>query len=80
MDIGDKEFATDLTYTGATRTKNLNLLAFDPYPNYHRLDKTGGGQAMYSICFRFAKIFLSKGFKARRKEEIRKQEMADNQL
>ena len=37
LDIGDKEFATGLTYTGATRTKNFNLLAFDPYLNYHRL-------------------------------------------
>jgi ATP-dependent DNA helicase PIF1 len=49
LDVGEKEFATRLTYTDTTRTQNFGLLAFDPFPNYHR----------------FAKIFLSKGFKSR---------------
>jgi ATP-dependent DNA helicase PIF1 len=64
LDVGEKEFATGLTYTGATRTRNFGLLAFDPFPNYHR----------------FAKIFLSKGFKSRRKEELRKLKMAADQM
>jgi hypothetical protein len=64
LDVGEKEFATGLTYTGATRTRNFGLLAFDPFPNYHR----------------FAKIFLSKGFKSRRKEELRKLKMAEEQM
>ena len=64
LDVGEKEFATGLTYTGAKRTRNFGLLAFDPFPNYHR----------------FAKIFLSKGFKSRRKEELRKLKMAADQM
>ena len=36
LDIGEKEFATGLTYTAATRTKKFGMLAFDPFPNCHR--------------------------------------------
>ena len=36
LDIGEKELATGLIYTVTTRTKKFGMLAFDPFPNFHR--------------------------------------------
>ena len=36
INLGDKEFASGLTYTAVSRCKKVCNLAFDPYPNYLR--------------------------------------------
>ena len=60
LDIGDKEFVTGLTYTGATRTNLKENLAFSPFPSYLRI----------------IKIFQTKSFKQRTDEEKRKEALS----
>ena len=36
LNIGNKEFANGLTYTGVTRVRRLIDIAFKPFPNYER--------------------------------------------
>ena len=37
INVGDREFATGLTYTAVSRVRSLDCLAFDPLPNYQRI-------------------------------------------
>ena len=37
LNVGDKEFACGLTYTGTSRVKSLSSLAFDPMPDFSRI-------------------------------------------
>lgn len=60
LDIGDKEFASGLTYTGTTRTNEQSNLAFSPFPSFYRIKM----------------IFFTKAFKERVKEEKRKEELS----
>ena len=36
LNVGEKEFSNGLTYTGVTRVKRLQDLAFFPFPNFAR--------------------------------------------
>ena len=37
VNIGEKEFAVGLTYTAVTRTRRLEDIAFDLFPNFYRI-------------------------------------------
>ena len=39
IDLGDKEFASGLTYTALTRVRRLDHLAFDPMPDLNRIKR-----------------------------------------
>ena len=39
LNLGDREFACGLTYTGVSRVRSLNDLAFYPFPNFSRIDR-----------------------------------------
>ena len=38
LNVGSREFSGGLTYTGVTRVKRLDDLAFRPFPNYCRYE------------------------------------------
>ena len=37
LDVGPKEFANGLTYTGSSRTPDFTNLAFEPLPSFNRI-------------------------------------------
>ena len=45
LNVGPKEFASGITYTGASRVKGLHFLAFDPLPSFDRIQSIFGTQA-----------------------------------
>ena len=38
MNIGNKEYASGLTYTALSRAKKLENIAFDPFPQVKRIE------------------------------------------
>ena len=55
LDLGDREYASGLTYTALSRTTHLDRIAFDPFPSLER----------------FGIIFKAQRFKKRLAEERR---------
>ena len=39
LDVGPKEFAVGVTYTGSSRSTEMENLAFDPMPSFNRVLK-----------------------------------------
>ena len=39
LDVGPKEFSLGLTYTGSSRSTEIENLAFDPMPSFNRFLK-----------------------------------------
>ena len=64
LNIGDREFACGITYTGCSRVKSLKSLSFDPMPSMSRLTS----------------IFGSSSFKNMRKELERRHKINMNMI
>ena len=58
--VGEREFASGLTYTAVSRVRTLDSLAFDPMPNYNR----------------FLSIFATDSFKQMRTEVLLREKKA----
>ena len=72
INLGDKEFASGLTYTAVTRVRRAADMSFSPYPNfirYHLALKL----ATLSTCF-FSDWLKYSSLKHSRKELQKKQE------
>ena len=72
INLGDKEFASGLTYTAVTRVRRAADMSFNPYPNfirYHLALKL----ATLSTCF-FSDWLKYSSLKHSRKELQKKQE------
>ena len=44
LNLGNKEFATGLTYTALSRAKELENIAFEPFPTLNRIANLSTGQ------------------------------------
>ena len=64
INLGEKEFASGLTYTAISRCKKFQNLAFEPFPNYIRI----------------ARVFQANAFKERLKEDSRQKELEKKTL
>ena len=58
LNVGPREFANGLTYTGASRVRTMDNLAFDPLPDFQRIISIFGtntfAQMRQEICRREA--------------------------
>ena len=63
LNVGPKEFANGLTYTGSSRTPDFSKLAFEPMPSFNRI----------------LAIFNRTRFKEKEAEIVRRQEIIDGQ-
>ena len=68
LNLGTKEFAGGLTYTGVTRVKKLEDLAFRPFPNYCR-------QILLHLLKIFHFLFYSDSLTSRTSNGLKIEEM-----
>ena len=73
INLGDKEFASGLTYTAVTRVRRAADMSFSPYPNFIRY-QFALKLAILSTWFFFSDWLKYSSLKHSRKELQKKQE------